>query len=99
MAKQSQQSPSIDQLALDILASIRTPQKVAEGSSPAIDVIANGASSVLNGLTRIGGALRASAHTAVDHYKLEKADQLDRAEISLANRAKEVAARMVARRQ
>lgn len=87
-----------EQIAADLLASIRKPVAANE-SNPLVDVLADTSSSFLNGLTRIGGALRAAGHTAVDHYKLEKTDQLDRAEYMLNKRAQEVAARMLARRQ
>lgn len=87
-----------EQIAADLLASIRKPVAESE-STPVIDFLADKSSGFLNGLTRIGGALRAAGHTAVDHYKLEKTDQLDRAEFSLKKRAEEVAARMLARRQ
>lgn len=87
-----------NQIAADLLASIRKPAASTE-NTPVIDFLADKSSGFLNGLTRIGGALRAAGHTAVDHYKLEKTDQLDRAEYALNKRAQEVAARMVARRQ
>ena len=97
MAKQTQQSP-VDQLAAEILANIQRPV-TATSESPIVDYVADAAGGLMNASTRIAAALRAAGVTAAAHYRLERGDQIDRAEVALAARAKAVAERMVARRQ
>lgn len=96
MAKQTQSS--VDQLAAEILASIQSPAK-EDDSTPVVDTIADYAGGAMNAASRIAAAFRAAGTTAVQHYKLERTDQIDRQQVALAARAKAVAERMVARRQ
>lgn len=97
MAKQNT-VVSVDQLAAEILASLSS-QTTSANDTPVIDRVADVAGGAMNAASRIAAAFRAAGTTAVQHYKLERTDQIDRQQVALAARAKAVAERMVARRQ